>query len=106
MDIDKSFLLETGKFIYKYKHELIPSDIIASHFSRSHSTQTIPRYSLRSRTNDRSVVPFELLSSYAQKSIQNRMSVVWNDIPTVIQNCESLSCFKALYKKYLLYSTH
>ena len=102
LDVDNSFLLETGKFIYKYKHELIPSDIIASHFSRSHSTQTIPRYSLRSQTNDRSVVPFELLSSFAQKSIQNRMSVVWNVIPTEIHNCESFSCFKAQYKNYLL----
>ena len=100
LDVDNTFLLESVKFIYKLKNSLIPSDIsIASHFIRN--TNSINNYSLRSRTCT-TTVPHNLLSVYAQKSIQNRMSILWNNIPMEVIESGSFNSFKAQYKKHLL----
>ena len=102
LNVDDTFLLETGKLIYKFKNSLIPSDIINSLFSLSRdSPSRNSRYNLRTRSNFSSV-PHELLSIYVQKSIRMRTQLVWNAIPLNIKSCESLPSFKAQYKKHLL----
>ena len=103
-----TFLLETGKLIYKFKKSLIPSDIINSLFTSSRNCPSVnSRYNLRTRGNT-STVPHELLTINAQKSIRTRTQLVWNAIPLNIRSCESLPSFKFQYKKHILldYSAH
>ena len=104
LNVDNTFLLETAKFIYKLKNSLIPSVLVANHFTRTRTTPAINSngtYSLRPRSNT-TVVPHCLLSNYAQKSIQNRMHVMWDNIPNDIVKSDSLNLFKKHYKQYLI----
>ena len=100
LDVNTTFLLETGKFIFKSKNDLIPISTIAKHFNRTMPNQH--HYNLRSRENQSSVVPIVLRSEHAQKSIQIQESDLWNDIPAEIRSNESLKGFKNQYKKFLL----
>jgi len=101
LNFDKTFLLETYKFIYKSKNFLLPIESIATHFNRAASiTHT---YNTRSHSrNHLSTAPVVLLSSFAQKSIQHRSPELWRNIPTTIRVAESLNIFKAALKKHLL----
>ena len=98
LNVEETFLLETSKFIYKNKNGLLPISSIAHHFDRpiSNSNRT-----LRLRSHP-TVAPYNLLSSFAKKSIQVRASQIWQDIPPTIQNYPLFSTFKRIYKHYLI----
>ena len=101
LNLEKTYLLEVGKFMYKKKNDLLPLQSIATHFTRS--APPSHQYSTRSRSrNNLSVAPLSLLSSYAQKSIQHKSAEIWNDIPNPIQEADSYNIFKSSLKKYLL----
>jgi len=102
LDIDNTFLLESGKFIYKLKNNLIPSRVINSLFTTNINNQIRYSLRLRSRAHTLSVVPHELLSLNAQKSLKNRADDLWNAIPSDIRNTDSLAAFKRQYKLFLL----
>ncbi len=101
LNFDKTFLLETYKFIYKSKNFLLPIESIATHFNRAASISHT--YNTRSHSrNHLSTAPVVLLSSFAQKSIQHRSPELWRNIPTNIRVAESLNIFKAALKNHLL----
>ena len=104
LTIEKLFCLESAKFIYKSKNDLLPLQTIATHFTRSavsnHSHFT--RHRLRNNNVQLSVVPYELLSSFAQKSIQHKAYNIWSNIPLDIRQAESFNIFKCLFKRHLL----
>ena len=76
----------------------IPISTIASHFSRESSH----RPGRRCRNTGPSIVPVELLSTYAQKSIQHKSAGIWDDIPASVRDLEFFGAFKRQYKKHLL----
>ena len=98
LNFDQIFAFESGKFVYKSKKSLLPLSTIASHFTREVSGQ---RHSVRNRNAGPSVVPFELLSTYAQKSIQHRTAKLWDEIPITVRNLEFFGSFKQQYKNHL-----
>ena len=98
LDVEQTFKLETAKFIFKDRNNLLPISTIAHHFDRS-----LPaiRPIRATQTACPNIVPYELLSEHAKKSIQMRATQIWNGIPTVIKSCPYFSSFKRLYKKFL-----
>ena len=83
---------------------LLPISSIASHFHERRS-EIRHNYSTRNRVMPyQSIVPFEFLSSYAQKSIAMKRHVVWDGIPNDVRYSESLNCFKRNYKSFLIES--
>ena len=96
--IEKLFNFESAKFLYKSKNDLLPLQTIATHFTQNaapnHGHYTRPR-----RGNAQiSVVPYELLSTFAQKSIQHKAYNIWSEIPLHIRQAESLNVFKYFLK--------
>ena len=105
LTIEKLFFFEASKFIYKSKNNILPLQTIATHFGRN--TQSIHRYSTRNRpSNNLSIVPLNLLSCHARKSIQLKADELWSDIPTDIQHAESFNIFKYLLKNHLIVSNN
>ena len=99
LDVSQIFSLETAKFMYKSKHDLLPISTIANHFERRDAAHS---HNLRIRANRLLVVPFELLSSFKQKSIHKRGLNLWNNIPGLIRSSESFNIFKKHFKVDLL----
>ena len=99
LNIDQTFTLEYGKFIFKSKNALLPISTIASHFTREVVSHV---HGLRPRNTGVSIVPAELLSMYAQKSIQHKSAKIWDEIPETIRDAEFFGAFKRQYKKHLL----
>ena len=101
LNIKSIFSLETGKFLYKEKRNLMPVKI-GDYFSSSNATTT-SSYNLRSNRDP------ELsyrLSSTQEKSIRSRGQLVWNEIPDNIRNSPSFLSFKYHFKEYLLHQIH
>ena len=84
LTVEQTFQFETAKFIFKGKNNLLPISNIAHHFDRFSSSNRPIRQTQISNPN---VVPYDLLSEYAKKSIQLRANQVWNDIPSSITSC-------------------
>ncbi len=101
LDVQLTFQLETAKFIFKDKNDLLPISTIAHHFDR---TPTINRPIRQTRTTHPTVAPYELLSEHAKKSVQIRTMRFWNDIPPLVKSCPSFSSFKRQYKEFILHS--
>ena len=99
LDVHETFTLESAKYIFKLKNSLLPIDTIARHFDVTNTTSRPVRLS---RNYVISLVPAELRSQYARKSIQFRQTTLWQEIPADIQNCSSLSSFKCFLKEHLL----
>ena len=100
LDIDQTFRLETAKFIFKDKNNLLPISTIAHHFDRIPSTNRPVR---QTRSSHLIVAPYELLSVHAKKSIQMKTNQFWNDIPPLIKSCPYFSSFKRLFKEFLIH---
>ena len=101
LTLEKTYLFEAGKFIFKMKNSMLPLKSIATHFTRR--SPPSHQYSTRSRSrNNLSVAPLALLSSFAQKSIQHKSAEMWSNIPNDVQESESYNIFKSFFKKYLL----
>ena len=102
LDVAKIYMLETGKFHYKLKKDLLPTEI-GNYFKTSADNEIQHDYGLRSRANNRAPRFFSL-SKIGEKSIQYKGNQIWNAMPLDIKKSESLSIFKSAYKKFLLES--
>ena len=102
LNVPKIFMLETGKFQYKYEKNLLPTEI-GNYFKTSADNVNQHNYGLRSRNNDKAP-RFISRSKIGEKSIQFKGNQIWNNMPLDIKKSESLSIFKSVYKKFLLKS--
>ena len=102
LDVAKIFMLETGKFHYKFKKDLLPTEI-GNYFKTSADNVTQHEYGLRSRNNNKAP-RFISRSKIGEKSIQYKGNQIWNAMESDIKQSESLSIFKSAYKKFLLES--
>ena len=97
LDIQSIFSLETGKFVFKEKRNLLPVRI-GDYFSNKVRIMT-SSYNLRS--NSLPLLSYRL-STTEQKSISSRGQLVWNRIPDNIRfDSPSFLSFKYHYKEYL-----
>ena len=98
LDVVKTYILETGKFHYKFDKNLLPTKI-GNYFMTSADNEIQHDYGLRSR-NDKTP-RFISRSKVGEKSIQYKGYQIWNAMPLHIKKSESLSVFKSSYKKFL-----
>ena len=100
LDVDKVKMLETSKFMYKQKNNALPVTI-ANYFEQKSGPPT-HSYSLRKREK----VVFRISPRLAsgKNSIQYHGEELWNEIPQMIKNCNSLVKFKKSMKLYLIES--
>ena len=97
LDLNQTFILERGKFMYKNKKTLLPTTI-ASYFEVN--SQTTHTYNLRrreSRTHN-----FRSNTVIGQKSIQNEGEILWNDLPQYLKDFDSIITFKKYLKTHLI----
>ena len=87
------FRLETGKFVFKSKKDLLPISGIVKHFERPTASH---HHHLRNRRLV--ITPFELLSTYKKKSLYFRGTELWNTMPESLKLSESFNIFKKDYK--------
>ena len=99
LDISQIFKLESGKFVYKTKNNMLPISTIANHFERR---AVMHHHNLRDHANRFFITPFVLLSSFKQKSLHYRGQHLWNSIAELIRLSESFCIFKKCYKAHLL----
>ena len=99
LDVAKIYMLETGKFQYKFKKDLLPT-VIGNYFNTSADNVAQHNYGLRSRNNNKAP-RFISCTKFGEKSIQFKSNQIWNAMPLDIKNSESLSIFKSAYKKFL-----
>ena len=98
LDVKNTLFLETSKFMFKFKYDLLPVRF-ANHFENDDISFQGSSYALR-RTCQRNRIKTRLISS--KKSIQIRGENLWNEIPEVIKQCTSLNNFKKLIKGMLI----
>ena len=100
LNVTKTFLLETGKYHYKYVNQLLPTEI-GNYFDTTATQVARHSYSLRSQNSNRPP-RFISKSKIGEKSIQYKGSQIWNAMPLEIKHCELLAKFKTSYKNHLL----
>ena len=100
LDLEKVYSLETCKYMYKVKKDLIPV-VIAKHFRNRSEILPKHNYNLRNR-NQAPKIETRLTSS--EKSIQLRGEKLWADLPDNLKECSSLVNFKKNMKLSLLES--
>ena len=99
LDVKDTLFLETSKFMFKRKNQLLPIRF-ANHFDSSDSnSQNLSSYNLRGSIRTNRIIT-RLQSS--QNSIQIRGENLWNAIPEIIKQETSLHSFKRLIKGMLL----
>ena len=99
MNINKIFLLETGKLLYKlHTNQIIPK--VGGYFEIDPYVNQ-HTYGLRSRTAN---VPTRLVyhTKSSENSLQIRGCKLWQSLPSDITNSESLHIFKRKFKTFLL----
>ena len=101
LDLDKVSYLETSKFMYKLKNDLLPT-IIGCYFESNVRCPPTHSYALRRRERIITQITPRLVSG--QNSIQYRGELLWNEIPDTLKNCNSLKSFKKAIKLNLLAS--
>ena len=97
LNLNDTFSLERGKFMYKKKRDLLPT-VIANYFNVS--TRTQHNYNLRRRENNAS--SFHSNTATGRKSIQNEGELLWNELPPYLKNIDSLVSFKRLLKSHFI----
>ena len=97
LDFPQTFSLETGKFVFKSKNDMLPISTIANHFERIRAA-----HSHNLRTTNHLVTPFVLLSSFKKKSIHYRGMEMWDDIPESIKLSDSFNIFKKTFTTHIL----
>ena len=99
LDVKSTFYLETAKFMYKTKNDLLPTRI-ANYFENEDSSSNIQNsYVLRNHSRRNRVVT-RLVSS--NKSIQIRGEKLWDEVPGIFKTNLSLNCFKRMIKNTLI----
>ena len=101
LDVKNTFRLETSKFMFKVKNDLLPIEF-ANHFETADSlSNSTNSYNLRGNSQ-RKRVTTRLLSS--NRSIQVRGENLWEQIPDIIKTNSSLNTFKRQTKCMLIES--
>ena len=117
LSLKNVFRLETAKYMYKLKNDLLPT-VIGNYFeTRSeYCMNPAPRYKFRKRKymwqinpaprykfrkrNKTNKIDTRLKSS--EKSIQIRGEKIWSEIPESLRKKKSINSFKKHYKSVLL----
>ena len=89
LNVEKTYKLEVGKFMYKEKRNLLPVQI-AQYFNIR--TYECTRYPLRNRETRN--VEINQRTNVGDKSIQKRGRIFWENIPDEIKNLETHLSFK------------
>ena len=97
LNLNQTFLLERGKFMYKKKRNLLPT-VIANYFNVP--TRTQHNYNLRRRESN--ISHFSSNTATGRKSIQNEGEIFWNELPPYLKNVDSPLTFKKLLKSHLI----
>ena len=100
LEVPRICLLETGKFEFKSKNNLLPISI-GNYFENQEIHHT---YGLRSRTRGDSPRFFSRTKT-GKKSLQYIGMQIWENIPSDIKSSESFNIFKKSYKKFLVETT-
>ena len=100
LDLEKVYFLETCKYMYKVKKDLIPV-VIGKHFRSRSEILPNHNYNLRNR-NQAQKIETRLTSS--KKLILLRGEKLWADLPDNLKECSSLVNFKKNMKLSLLES--
>ena len=96
LNVTQVFRFETGKFVFKSKNDLLPTDAIAKYFERP-----ISNHSHNLRCRQLPATPFVLLSSFKQKSLYFRGNDMWNSLPETLKLSDSFNIFKKDLKLFL-----
>ncbi len=99
LDVKNTHFLETSKYMFKLKNDLLPMRFANYFENDNHSTGTTNTYTLRNTVRTTSIKT-RLASS--DNSIQIRGEKLWNEIPEIIKYDTSLPVFKRLVKCMLL----
>ena len=99
LTVEKTYLLEMGKFTYKSKNQLLPTTI-GSQFELS-SANLNHNYFVRNRERR---VRLLCKTKTGEKSIQFRSSQLWDKLSNDIKSSKSFYIFKKAYKEYLVNS--
>lgn len=99
LDVNKTFSLETGKFMYKQENLLIAPQIGGYFETDPYVNQH--GYGLRSRSLN---IPTRIVrrTKSSEKSLQIRGKKLIDCLPVEIKNAESFGIFKKMYKTFLL----
>ena len=98
LDVGDTFILETCKFMYRFKKNLLPTDI-AIYFTHPLSSKPKSSYNLRPRKTP-SRIETRLRSS--ENSIHIRGELIWDYVPEVSRSSKSLQIFKQTIKNSLV----
>jgi hypothetical protein len=91
LPLDKQFQMNTAVLVYKARHDLVPSYI------KNLLVTNDNRYAL-----DKYILPRTRIDLYKDSFAFSGASV-WNSLPAVVRNCNTLSLFKSLIKKSICY---
>ena len=99
LTVEKTYMLEMGKFTYKSKNQLLPT-AIGNQFEIS-SANLNHNHFVRNRKR-----PVRLLcnTKTGEKSVQFKSSLLWDTLPNDIKTKTSFYIFKKAYKEYLVNS--
>ena len=92
LDVGDTFILETCKFMYRLKKNLLPTDI-AIYFTHPSSSKPKSSYNLRPRKT-----PSRIETRLRQNSIHIRGELIWGYAPEVSRSSKSLQMFKQMIK--------
>ena len=87
--------LQTGLFMFKYSHELLPP-LFRNTFQFNSTIHTSPTR----RSHDYHLENPKII--LAQKSIKHHGPDVWNSLPNSIKQCSALHSFKTSLKKHII----
>ena len=96
-NINQINTLEIGKFMFKYKNDMLP-ERFEGYFQLSGTTHD---HNLRSVANKKFTQP-KVNGLYGLKMIHNTGAKLWNDLPIEIKNQKTIKAFTNLFKFYVL----
>ena len=101
LKVDDVIKLNLLKFIYEFKHDLLPSEI-----SNIFEYNTdIHNYNTRSTINQGLFIHVIVSTKYGTKSIKYQGPLLWNDLSKIIPSineAHTLTSFKNIIKKHFL----
>ena len=100
LDIKDIYFLETAKLTFKLKKDLIP--VAFGNYFGTGNAAASHTYNLRRRGNNINTMKYK--TSYGQRSLQYRVTEIWNNIPPALHRCETVANFKKKLKSHLLES--
>ena len=98
LNVTQIFLLETGKFVFKSKTNLLPINTIVKYFERPAVTH---RHNLRNNRQSLTT-PYVLLSSSKKKSLYIKGTYMWRDMPESLKLSDSFNIYKRNLKLLIL----